>query len=164
MRVSKLLVASAAALGIFAASGVAQDGRAFTIRIHKVAQTDNLDAFDALGADRADFYAKMWVNGKEMGSTKNVSWDEAGTNWRWNLVSADRYVHIKLRLLDDDGALEGKDDHVDINSMSGKKDLDFVYDTWTGTFSGDINGRRGTQYHAAGEGDSMRGQLWFSVQ
>ena len=164
MRVSKLLIASAAALGMLATQADAQTGRQFTIRIHRVAQTDNLDSFDALGADRADFYTMMWVNGKEMGSTKNVSWDEAATNWRWNLVSSDRYVHIKLRLMDDDGGLENKDDHVDINPMKGKKNVDFIYDTWTGTFSGDMSGRRGVEYHAAGEGDSMRGQLWFSIQ
>jgi hypothetical protein len=163
MRVSKLLVASAAVLGILATTGQAQDGRHFDVRIHKVAQTDNLDGFDALGSDRADFYTVIWVNGKEMGKTDNLSRDEAPTNWRWNLVSADRYVHLKIRLMDDDGGLENKDDHVDINPMRGKKDLDLVYDTWTGTYTGDISGRRGMQYHSVGEGDSMRGQIWFSI-
>jgi hypothetical protein len=165
MKVNKLLIASAAALGMLATSGQAQDsGRHFSIHIHKVAQTDNLDPFDALGSDKADFYTMLWLNGKHMKDTDKKSTDVDITNWRWNVMSADRYVSIKLRLMDDDGGLENKDDHVDINPMSGKKDLDLLFDTWTGTFTGDMSGRRGVMYHAAGEGDSMRGQVWFSIQ
>jgi hypothetical protein len=151
-----------AAFGVASASYAGP--RTFSIVISRVAQTDNLDKGDALGSDKADFYSVLWVNGKDMGKTKNVSADDGMATWRRNLSSSDRYVRIRIRLMEDDGGLEGKDDHVDINRRGGKKDLDFTYDTRTGRLTGDIVGRRGNLYHAAGEGDSDRGQLWFKIE
>jgi hypothetical protein len=136
----------------------------FSLSMYKVAQTDNLDKGDALGSDKADFYVQVWINGKDLGRSKNVSSDVGETGWVRNLSSGDRYVKFRIRLMEDDGGLEGKDDHVDINSRPGKKDLDFTYDTRTGRIYGDVNGRRGVNIHAAGEGDSDRGQLWFKIE
>ena len=165
MRVHKLLLASFATLGI-AGAGVSTPpaSKTFTVVMSRVAQTDNLDKGDALGSDKADFYAVLWVNGKDMGKTKNVSADDGMATWRRNLSSSDRYVKIRIRLMDDDGGLEGKDDHVDINPRGGKKDLEFTYDTRTGRISGDVSGRKGMEIHAAGEGDNDRGQLWFKIE
>ena len=162
MRVNKLLLTSVAALGIVGAATAKQS--TFSLSMYKVAQTDNLDKLDALGSDKADFYVQLWINGKDMGRSKNVSSDVGETDWVRNLSSANRYVKIRIRLMEDDGGLEGDDDHVDINPMSGKKDLDLVYDTHTGRITGDMDGRRGVNIHAAGEGDSDRGQLWFKIE
>ncbi len=165
MRVNKLLFASVAVLGVASASfSTPQRVRTFSIVMTRVAQTDNLDKLDQLGSDKADFYSVLWVNGKDMGRTANASTDDGKLTWRRNLSSANRYVKIRLRLMEDDGGLDGDDDHVDINKRSGKKDLDFTYDTVTGRITGDVVGRKGGLFHAAGEGDSDRGQLWFKIE
>jgi hypothetical protein len=165
MRVCKLLIASAAALAIMPGSGQAQDtGRHFAIKIDRVAQTNNLDKIDAFGSDKADFYARVWINGKEMGKTKTVSTDDGPVNWTWSGNSGASTVRIKIRLMDDDGSLENQDDHVDINPLSKKKDLELVLDTETGHITGDITGHRGMLLHSAGEGDDMRGQIWFTIE
>ena len=145
-------------------SGEAQDtGHHFALKINRVAQTNNLDKVDALGSDKADFFARVWINGREMGKTKTVSTDDGPTDWMWSAQTGRRYINIRIRLMDDDGGLENKDDHVDINPMSRKKDLDLVYDTETGQITGDMTGSRGMLMHAAGEGDDMRGQVWFTI-
>jgi hypothetical protein len=162
MRANKLILTSLAAIGM--AGAVNAGPSTFSLSMYKVAQTDNLDKLDALGSDKADFYVLLWINGKDMGRSKNVSSDVGETGWIRNLSSANRYVKIRIRLMEDDGGAEGEDDHVDINPAKGKKDLDFTYDTRTGRIYGDVNGRRGVNIHAAGEGDSDRGQLWFKIE
>jgi hypothetical protein len=165
MRVCNLIIASAAVLGVIAANGQAQDtGRRFNLRVSRVAQTNNLDKIDVFGSDKADFYTRMWIDGKEVGKTKVVSTDDGPVNWAWHLSTVNRYVSIKIRLMDDDGGLENQDDQVDINPMPNKKDLELTLDTETGRITGDMTGNRGMLMHAAGEGDDMRGQLWFTIE
>ncbi len=165
MKVCKLLIASAAVLSVITPSGQAQDSAgSFSLKIHRVAQTNNLDKIDVLGSDKADFYSQIWVNGKEMKKTKTVSTDDGPVeNWTWHLSSANRYVNFRIRLMDDDGGLENQDDHVDINPLPNRKDLELTFDTMTGRITGDMEGFRGQLLHAAGEGDDMRGQLWFTI-
>jgi hypothetical protein len=164
MRVCKLIIASAAAIGIMAGSGQAQEAaRHFNLKIDRVAQTNNLDKIDAFGSDKADFYACVWVNGRKMGDSKTVSTDDGHVNWMWSGNTGSRYVSIKIRLYDDDGGLENQDDHVDINPMPKKKDLELTFDTETGQITGDMEGFRGQLLHASGEGDDMRGQVWFTI-
>jgi hypothetical protein len=145
-------------------AGQAQDtGRSFSLKIHRLAQTNNLDKIDAFGSDKADFYARVGINGHEMGKSKVVSTDDGPADWAWNVNTGGRFINIRIRLMDDDGGLENQDDHVDINPLPNKKDLDLVFDTETGQITGDMRGQRGMLIHAAGEGDDMRGQLWFSL-
>ncbi len=165
MKAVKFMCASIVVFGVAAAGSTAPVGaKTFSIVVHRVAQIDNLDKLDQLGSDKADFFMMLWVNGKDMGRTENVSTDDGPTTWRRNLSSSARYVKIRMRLMDDDGGLEKGDDHVDINPRSGKKDIDFTYDTRTGRITGDVTGRRGTTIHAKGSNDTDHGQMWFSIQ
>ena len=45
-------------------------------------------------------------------------------------------------LWDEDGGLNGADDHADINPSKNKIDLDFTVDFWTHMLAGDVNGVR----------------------
>ncbi len=84
------------------------------LKISRVTQLDNLDQGDALGADDADFYANVWINGK-MTKTESISEDDAKPNWMIQLDTTKRYNKIKIELWDDDGGLERSDDHADIH-------------------------------------------------
>jgi hypothetical protein len=53
---------------------------------------------------------------------------------------------------------------VDVNPMNGKKDLDLVYDTQRGRFSGSVSGRAGRTVSTTGKGDSGEARLWFSIR
>ena len=75
-----------------------------------------------------------------------------------------RYVPIRIKIDDDDGGMERKDDYVDVNPRKGKKDLNMILDTVTGRITGDVTGRRGqTLYSQGGRGDSDRGKVWFKI-
>lgn len=133
-----------------------------TVTIHRVMQEDNLDVPD-VDPDRADFYAQIWIAGK-MYQTKVFSADDGRPYWRFSIPVRSRLVRIRIKLLDDDGALERKDDYVDINRRYNKKDLNFTYDTRRGRIRGDVSGRRGRMIYSEGKGDSDKGKIWFTVE
>jgi|GEM_PF-1328947 len=136
---------------------------AVTLRFHRVAQIDNLDQGDQLGADRADFFAQVWVNG-QLYTTKNFSRDDGNPGWVIRAPFSGNVANIRVRLLDDDGGLEEKDDHVDINPRGGVKDLSFTYNANTGRVSGDVRSTRGRWITSVGAGDDDNGRIAFSVR
>lgn len=131
-----------------------------TVTVHRVAQIDNLDKFD-VDPDRADFYAQIWIAGEEH-KTKNFSFDDGRPYWTFTAEASGK-VAIRIKLLDDDGGMEEKDDFVDINRRKGKKDLNFTFNSKTGRITGDVTGRAGRMIHSWGGGDSDKGSIWFTV-
>jgi hypothetical protein len=175
-RAKNLLIASTLVVASVVGPAVAQQGRYWnqvrgqrfgqhmvTLHINRVSQIDNLDQGDALGADRADFFAQVWVNGQRF-STKNFSHDDGNPGWIIRAPFRGNTATIRVRLMDDDGGLEEKDDHVDINPIGGMKDLTFVYNVRTGRITGDVSGRRGDWITSRGGGDDDRGRITFSVR
>ncbi|MBX3118897.1 MAG: hypothetical protein KF784_07505 [Fimbriimonadaceae bacterium] len=136
-----------------------------TVTIHRVKQDDDLDKPTfGITKDRADFYVKIWIDGKRWVS-KNFSTDDGRPkDWRFTVPVTSNTTKIRIKLCDDDGGLEEQDDFVDINPKDKKKDLDLVYNISRGTISGDLKGSRGKIIHAKGKGDSSQGELWFSVK
>lgn len=137
-----------------------------TVTIHRVKQNDDLDKPTVgITKDRADFYVKIWING-QLYTSKNFSTDDGKPkDWRFTVPVSSQTTKIRIKLADDDGgAFEDRDDFVDINPKNGKKDLDMVYNTLTGRFSGDMRGRKGQIVHAKGSGDSSQGEIWFSIK
>ena len=157
-RIATILGVAIAAVGLTTAA----EAKLITVQINRVAQIDNLDKFD-VDPDRADFYAQIWIDG-QLHRTKNFSFDDGKPYWSFQVNTSKRYVPIRIKLLDDDGGLEKKDDFVDINTRKGKKDLNFVLDTRTGRISGDVRGWRGQNIYSYGEGDSDQGKIWFTVK
>ncbi|HWP30497.1 MAG TPA: hypothetical protein VNK96_02045 [Fimbriimonadales bacterium] len=133
-----------------------------TVTIYRVMQVDNLDVPD-IDPDRADFYAQIWIAGK-MYQTRVFSTDDGRPYWRFSMPVTSRVVRIRIKLLDDDGSLERKDDYVDINPRDNKKDLNFTFDTQTGRIRGDVTGRRGRMIFSEGKHDSDKGRIWFKVE
>ena len=133
-----------------------------TLTINRVAQVDNLDQGDALGKNRADFYALVWVNG-QVYKSGNYSKDAGTPNWTLKVPVTEDASTIRIRLMEDDGGLEEKDDHVDINPMEKAKDLLLKFDSANGAISGDITGTKGTLISSTGLGDDDKGKISFTI-
>ncbi|QYK52254.1 MAG: hypothetical protein KF824_08290 [Fimbriimonadaceae bacterium] len=130
--------------------------------ISKIQAMDNLDQGDALGANRADFYAKVKIN-KTDHVTEAFSADTAEPNWTFPLDMKQRVNKIHLSLWDDDGGLERTDDHVDISPKKGQKDLWFYYDRYTGKIWGDVDGSFGQTIVSIGSGDDDKAKIYLSI-
>ncbi len=165
-RNSRLIVAASLAGLLVAGAAEAQNRgrtRYLTIHVSKVSQLDNLDKGDVLSPDRADFKMVVWVDGRQY-TTKNFSWDDGNPRWTIRAPFSGNTADIRIRLLDDDGGLEEKDDHVDINPISGMKDLNFTYNASNRRIRGDVTGRRNVPITAIGKGDDDRGRITFTIR
>lgn len=134
-----------------------------TVIVHRVKQLNNLDSDLPLEHDDADFYALIWIDGQQF-RTKNFSEDDGRPYWTITGFTNKRRVPVRIQLMDDDGGLENKDDHVDINPWSNKKDLSFTFDTRTRRIVGDVNGRAGKFLSSQGGDEAMKGRIWFTVE
>lgn len=155
------VIATLLASGAFAIAATPLPRRV-TVSVSRVMQIDNLDG-DFVRADRADFYAQIWIGGK-LHRTKTFISDDGNPAWRYGRrVSGDK-IHMRLKLIDDDGGLEDRDDYVDINPRDGKKDLNFTLEVSTGRITGDVTGRRGQTIHSTGGKDGDKAEIWFVVR
>lgn len=132
------------------------------LKISRITQLDNLDQGDALGANDADFYANVTINGK-LTKTEKVAEDDAHPDWIIPLDTTKRYNKITIAIWDDDGGLERSDDHADINPKKDKKDITFTYDRYTGWLSGDVKGYFGQTISSQGGGDDDKAKIEFSI-
>ncbi len=155
-------ILTATALLALAALSTAQTGTV-TVKIERVAQINNLDG-DFIRGDRADFYSQITIGGSRKESKKFISDDGRPIGWSHSRKVRGNKVYIRIKLIDDDGGLEDRDDFVDINPRGGKKDLNLVLDRKTGKISGDASGRRGQMMHVKGGNDSDKGEIWFVIK
>jgi len=155
------LISAAAALA--AVSIGAAQPRTVTVTIQRVSQIDNLDG-DFIKADRADFYAQLSIDGSMKETKKFISDDGRPPGWSYTRRVKGNKVQIRIKLIDDDGGLEDRDDFVDINPKDGKKDLNLVLDLSTGRISGDAKGKRGQVMHVRGANDGDKGEIWFVIR
>jgi hypothetical protein len=133
-----------------------------TIKINRVAQIDNLDQGDALGANRADFYAMVWVDGQVYKSS-NFSNDDGDPSWTLKVPVVGDSSTVRIRLMDDDGGLEQRDDHVDINAKKDSKDLILQFNGATKQITGDASGAAGSWISSSGGGDDDLGRISFTI-
>lgn len=141
----------------------AQKGRWVTVTVHRVKEINNLDE-DFPRKDQADFFARITIGSKST-RTQNLSKDDAWPNWKVRAWATGNSVPIHLRIMDDDGGMEEKDDQVDICPKIGEKTLVMNYNVKTGRISGDASGRRGQRIHTRGGGsDTDKAEIWFSVR
>ena len=130
--------------------------------IRTVEQIDNLDKGDVLGKNNADFYAIVTVNGVKT-KTKVDAKDFARPYWQIPMDMTTRYSDVTIRIMEDDGGLEGKDDHADINPFPNRKDIRFWYDRTTGRVMGDVRGELNETFIFEGAGDTDRARITFMV-
>ena len=126
--------------------------RTVTVTVHRVAQID-----------QPDFYAEIWIDGNYH-RTQNFSHSDGKPFWTFSAPATGAVADIKIKLWDDDGGLEGKDDHVDINPMNGEKDLNLRFNTASGNLLSNTYAVVGSEYlYSQGGGEKGRAQIWFTV-
>lgn len=86
-----------------------------------------LDKIDLPTAGQADFYAQVTVDGKTIKSKFVRRADEIRPNWVMVVPVRRGRIPVKLEILDHN--VLTKPTLVDINRLSGKRDLDFEVDT-----------------------------------
>lgn len=160
---------TALALGnaLMAAPAPEPEPRAQWLQIERLQAIDNLDQGDMLGANRADFFAEVKINGKKW-KTKVVAMDDAREKdlrqWRFPIPQNAGLVYVKIKVMDDDGGLERRDDHVDISRNAKRKDLWFTYNPRTGWVDGDVYGYHNETLMTWGEGNDDKAKMWFSLK
>lgn len=130
------------------------------LNINRVAQIDNLDPDPIFVTNRADFYSKVTIAGVTQSSPTIDGKDDVSPNWQFIQTAGGR-VPIKIELWESDSG--SGDEHVDINSRAGYKDINLTYDPLTGAIYGDVAGNKGQQIYSYGAGDSDRGKIWFTI-
>ena len=130
--------------------------------IERVEQIDNLDQGDIIGKNRADFFAVVSINGVE-NKTEVYAEDDAHPYWEIPLDMRSRYSNIVICIMEDDGGLERKDDHVDVSPKPRNKDIRLRYDRFTGRVSGEVNGQMGQRFILEGKGDDDVARITFKI-
>jgi hypothetical protein len=133
--------------------------RTVTVTINRVAQMDRLDNPLLFVGDRPDFYAEIWING-QYHKTANMG---KPFGWTFSVPVTTDIANIRIRLMEDDGGLEGVDDHVDINPLPNQKDLDITFDCSKGSISSTPFEMMADGLYSQGGGDSERGKIWFTI-
>lgn len=132
------------------------------LEINEILMIDNVDQGDMFGANRADLYALVTVNGTAY-KTKVVAKDHAKPNWQIPLDMSKRLNTITIQIMDDDGGFERRDDHIDISPIAGKKNMSFTYNRATNELSGEASGKALSRLTYVGKGDDDRAQITFRV-
>lgn len=132
------------------------------LHISNVTQIDNLDRGTPLGKNRADFYANVTINGT-LTKTEKFSSDNGNPDWKVMLDTTKRVNTITIALWDDDGGLDGSDDHADINYRTTSKDITFTYDRYTGKVRGDVRGFFNEVFQTEGKDDDYKARINFRI-
>lgn len=163
-QLTKISVACGALCLCAIGTGAASAQKQVTVTIHRVAQMDDLDKDVLFINDKADFYAEIWIDGYYY-KTKNFSTNDGEPMWTFTAPATKPVSEIRIRLWDDDGGFENKDDHVDINPNASEKDLVLRYDTNSHQVLNNVYARvESTYLYTEGGGDRGKGRLWFTVR
>lgn len=131
------------------------------VTVNQVTAIDNPDT--GWFGDDADYYSKISIEGSTH-TTGVISNDNTITpNWKSQKTVSDRYVSVGIQLWDSDGGLAGSDDHIDIDSNSGLRDVNVTYDLLDNDITGDVSGWGGNLLTVNGAGDGDRAQLKFTI-
>jgi C2 domain len=95
--------------------------RDVTVTITSVKAIDKLDVFS-----RADFYARVTINGQMQATQRVRQQNEIRPDWKITARVPSGRHNIKLEILDKDVTV---DEPIDINKVANKRDLDFTIDT-----------------------------------
>ena len=129
--------------------------------VNQVIAIDNPDS--GWFGDNADYYARISVNGATTTTGVISNSNNISPNWQFTQNVNSRYVNIEVQLWDSDGGLAGADDHIDIDTGSGFRNLDLTYDLITNQITGDVSGLGGRRLFTSGTGDSDRASMYFTV-
>lgn len=135
-----------------------------TVDVTRIKAIDNPD--NGWFGNDADYYSKITIEGstKTTGHISNDN-DVSPSNWTHSRTvdGSSRYVDVAIEVFDKDGGLAGADDRIDVDSKTGRRDINVRYDLLTNQISGDVSGSGGSTLHTAGSGDADRAHAWFKV-
>jgi hypothetical protein len=114
--------------------------------------------------DNADYYSRISIGSSTTTTGAISNSNNIAPNWKHNAAATGQYTSLAVELWDSDGGLAGADDHVDIDSSVGLRDLNIYYDVVNNAVSGDVSGTGGSMLTVNGSGDADRAQLRFTVQ
>ncbi|MDX2241159.1 MAG: C2 family cysteine protease [Leptolyngbyaceae cyanobacterium bins.302] len=130
--------------------------------VNQLVAIDNPDS--GWFGDDADYYARININGAAWTSGVISNSNNISPNWQFTQNVNSRYVNIEVQIWDSDGGFAGSDDHIDIDSGSGYRNLDITYDLITNQITGDISGWGSQLLTTTGTGDSDRARMTFMVE
>ena len=132
-----------------------------------VLRTTRVTALSNIDNGKADFFPRISIAGQGFTEAMQLDIDDVAPFWTtMRFVNTNQPpIPIKYTLWDEDGGLNGADDHADINPIKGKIDLDFTVDFWTHMLAGDVTGVHDfTPVSSSGEkGATDRSRVQFTV-
>jgi hypothetical protein len=165
------LTGATPAVGVPTVPRLPLNHRAVILRTLKVAEKGDLGFFetkiDPLG--KADFYGRITIAGQTF--TEAMQLDKSSVLPAWTTIKFLRKTQtqapIRYELWDEDGALRGGDDPVDINPKTGVRNLNFSINLASHNLSGDITGVRDSASNPVNsegrKSDRDRGVVQFYV-
>jgi hypothetical protein len=164
---TKLLAAAALAASVYVAVS-AQPVAAIDVSVRVT--IERIRALDGFGAEDADFYAVVNIDGNEFDNKDSPSQDanedddDISPNWEFaRSVDASRgSIPLTINIFDEDGFLRFDDDHADVDSRPGRG-LELSVTLAPCAISGDFNDGCGVSLVSAGTQDD-RAELTFKVE
>lgn len=105
-----------------------------TVKITRMRQTSNLDPDPLFLTNEADFKSRVTIDGKVFNGSKFSGKDnlDPGTAWTFSntVGQIGGLIPITIEMLEEDSG--SPDERVDINPLSGKRDLNFFLNLQTG--------------------------------
>jgi hypothetical protein len=132
------------------------------LTVNQVNAIDNPDS--GWFGDNADYYSKISIGGSTTTTGVISNSNNIAPNWKHTAAATGQYTSLAVELWDSDGGFAGGDDHIDIDSRAGFRDLNISYDIVNNLVSGDVSGAGGSMLTVNGGGDSDRAQLRFTVK
>ncbi|NEO44346.1 MAG: S8 family serine peptidase [Moorea sp. SIO4A3] len=112
----------------------------------------------------SDFYARVsfdpnpYTTGNWL-QTGKVEGNDIEPDWFLTTSASGRTMPITIQLFDKDRGILNDDDHIDIDPKENAKDLNLIYNLFTGEITGDVTGLGGRQLYSTGG----KGEIWFTI-
>ncbi len=125
------------------------------VTVHSLTALDRADAFSS-----EDFYARVTIGGQVFKSERLRQQDAVHPNWKFSAIVPNGRTDIKIEVFDKDLQV---DDQIDINRVTPKRDLDFVFNPRTCRLEGFSEGYRcGQDVRRAGT-ERKKAEMVFMV-
>lgn len=142
-----------------------------TLTIERIKGLDCID-FAFIGCGDPEFYSRVMIDNQELDNRANyIEGEDISPNWEFSkLVDLSKgSIPLSIDIYDEDDGFNGGDDHVDLQSTSGRTldltiDLDECLNLSAGSgITGDVTGECRVSLNSSGTSND-RAQIWFKVE